>query len=375
MTIGAILNAPRYTYRKAKKKKRAKARDTTPAHPDGRAKSSLEGGAGEVYPVWFGTDRKPIDQKNLTAGFTNCHHDQVSLGRVDVLVPTAHRFGETGSSFWARFRRFDFRNDTLSVERVLPLTANELWDELQQETDAVRVGGGSPHALLYLHGYNTSFHEAAIRAAQIGFDLKIPGPTAFFSWPSQGTMIGYPADEASIEASEAAITNFILNFHRHSEADKIHIIAHSMGNRGLLRSLHRIIADAETRAAVRFGQIFLAAPDVDRRLFLDLAHVYPAVSDRTTLYSSSRDFAVYLSARFHIADRAGYYLPHTVTEGIDSVAVPGFNVDLLGHGYFAKAEALLHDMHDLIRHNTPPRLRQRVEPLAYKDESLWQIRR
>ena len=46
-----------------------------------------------------------------------------------------------------------------------------------------RNSGEEPHALLYLHGYNTSFEEAAIRAAQIGFDLKVPGATAFFSWP------------------------------------------------------------------------------------------------------------------------------------------------------------------------------------------------
>lgn len=36
-------------------------------------------------------------------------------------------------------------------------------------------------ALVYIHGYNVGFEEAAIRAAQIGFDLKIGGITAFFS--------------------------------------------------------------------------------------------------------------------------------------------------------------------------------------------------
>jgi len=30
--------------------------------------------------------------------------------------------------------------------------------------------------------------EAAIRAAQIGCDLKVPGITAFFSWPSKGRL-------------------------------------------------------------------------------------------------------------------------------------------------------------------------------------------
>ena len=45
----------------------------------------------------------------------------------------------------------------------------------------------------------------------------------------------------------------------------------------VLRALQRIAANAETRGKVKFGQIFLAAPDVDRDLFLDLARLYQKV--------------------------------------------------------------------------------------------------
>ncbi len=79
----------------------------------------------------------------------------------------------------------------------------------------------------------------------------------------------------------------------------VHLVAHSMGNRGLLRALQRLAADAEMRAGVKFGQIFLAAPDVDRDLFLGLARLYPQFSDRTTLYASDGDKAVATSAWLH----------------------------------------------------------------------------
>jgi hypothetical protein len=46
--------------------------------------------AGVVYPVWFGTNRKPNTEDN---GFTGVRHDRVTLGRVEVLVPEAHRLG------------------------------------------------------------------------------------------------------------------------------------------------------------------------------------------------------------------------------------------------------------------------------------------
>jgi esterase/lipase superfamily enzyme len=120
-----------------------------------------------------------------------------------------------------------------------------------------------------------TFEEAAIRAAQIGCDLKVLGATTFFSWPSRGTAMAYPADEAASEASEWAITDFLVDFAANCGAEKVHVIAHSMGNRGLLRALQRIAAQAETRGKVKFGQLFLAAPDVDRDLFLDLAQLYP----------------------------------------------------------------------------------------------------
>ena len=91
---------------------------------------------------------------------------------------------------------------------------------------------------------------------------------------------------------------------------------------------------------MNFGQVFLAAPDVDRDLFLDLARLYPEHAERTTLYASDADLAVHLSRSF-----TTHHAPATSAlhrgPGIDTVAVPDFDVDLLGHSYYAQAEALL----------------------------------
>jgi esterase/lipase superfamily enzyme len=334
---------------------------------------TLERGATEpeglVYPVWFGTNRKPAGD-----GFTGERHDQITRGRVEVVVPEAHRFGETGTSFWRRLLRFDLRDDRLRLQRVEAQDREVFFAGIQEAMRAARESGEAPHALLFLHGYNVTFAEAAIRAAQIGCDLKVPA-TAFFSWASRGSVAGYPADEASIEASEASITDYLVEFTANCGAERVHVIAHSMGNRGLLRALQRIAANAETRGKVKFGQIFLAAPDVDRDLFLDLARLYPEHSERTTLYASRRDLAVHLSAEVHEAPRAGYFLPYTVAPGVDTVAVPSFDVDLLGHSYFAQAEALLHDIYDLIRHGEPPERRQRIERAADQGADFWRLRR
>ncbi len=70
---------------------------------------------GAVYPVWFATNRKPTAKGD---GFSGERHDRITRGRVEVYVPETHRFGETGTSFWERLRRFDLRDDRLRLQRV-----------------------------------------------------------------------------------------------------------------------------------------------------------------------------------------------------------------------------------------------------------------
>jgi esterase/lipase superfamily enzyme len=326
---------------------------------------------GDVYPIWFGTNRKPT----ADSSFTTERSSETTRGRVEVWVPEAHRFGEIGSAFWRKLLRFDLRDDHLRVQKVTKLNRAAFMSEIHQAIQDARDSNETSHALFFLHGFNVTFDEAAIRAAQLHADLKVLGATAFFSWPSRGAIRAYPADEATIEASEPAITDFLVDFANNCGADKLHIIAHSMGNRGLLRAVQRIAANAQTREKVKFSQIVLAAPDVDRDLFLDLAALYQSCSERTTLYASARDLAVHLSWKLHDAPRAGYYRPYTVLPGVDTIAVPDFNVDLLGHGYFAQAEALLHDIYDLMRHGGPPTTRQRVIVATEDGLNFWKLKR
>ena len=100
-------------------------------------------------------------------GFTGERHDRVSLGRVEVFVPEAHRFGEIGSSLMTRLRRFDLRDDRLRVQQVETREREAFFAEIQQAMQAARDGGDQPHALVFLHGFNVSFEEAAIRARRL----------------------------------------------------------------------------------------------------------------------------------------------------------------------------------------------------------------
>jgi len=226
-----------------------------------------------------------------------------------------------------------------------------------------------------VHGYNVSFKDAALRAAQIGFDLSIKGAMAFFSWPSQGTIGGYMADAATIEASEQDITNFMIDFVTKSGAESVHIIAHSMGNRGVLRAVNRIAVQAEQRSGVPFGQIVLAAADVDSDMFRQLCGAYAQIARRTTLYISERDRAVEASHWLHQFPRVGLMPPICIASGIDTIAVTNVDLTLLGHGYIGGAREILTDIHQLITTGAPPDQRFGITASSTpRGERYWVIR-
>ncbi len=134
-----------------------------------------------------------------------------------------------------------------------------------------------------------------------------------------------------------------------------------MGNRGLLRAIQRIMAQASATSGVRFGQVFLAAPDLDTGLFRDLAALCPRISERTTLYVSARDRAMEISHWLHQFDRVGYTPPVTVVDGVDTIEVSGLDLSILGHAYFAEAHGVLYDMHQLLSANADPDSRLRLQ--------------
>jgi len=320
-----------------------------------------------TYQVWFGTNRVPTGTGSRT-DFGSERDDRIHLGRCEVVIPQAHRIGSVGSRWWFRIVRGD---DRLRLREVRKMEEADFWKSVAEK---VAAEGREDDAIVFIHGYNVSFEDAAIRAAQIGADLSIPGAMAFFSWPSCGRLLRYPADEARIEASEAQITQFLVDFADRSRARRIHIIAHSMGNRGLLRAVNRIAEAASASTQKPLGQIILAAPDVDSDIFRQLAGAFARVAARTTLYVSRGDLAGCGSRFFHSAPRIGFAPPLAIVDGIDTVNVTNVDLTLLGHGYVAESRSVLTDMHQLFTTGAAPTTRPMLRRMDTADrESYWEF--
>ncbi|HEY0214427.1 MAG TPA: alpha/beta hydrolase [Paenirhodobacter sp.] len=301
---------------------------------------------GHHVTVWFCTNRR----LHTGGRFLGERADHLSYGRCEVFVPEDRAAGSLGRR--GLFGRMFKGDDRVKLKGTTLLDEPLFWRELTNEVASLDIS--ERDGLVFLHGYNTKFGDAALRTAQLKVDLAHKGPAAFFSWPSLGYPAGYTGDEAAIEGSEQAIRDFLVDFAQRSGVTAVHIIAHSMGNRGLLRAMDAIAKIVALATPVRFGQVILAAPDVDAQLFANLATAYGQLSQRTTLYVTTNDKAIGLSREIHRFHRAGLAPPVAVVPGIDTIDASGVNLGLIGHSYAAEMRAVLADMHRLIQADTPP---------------------
>jgi esterase/lipase superfamily enzyme len=278
------------------------------------------------YRVWFGTDRRLVVDGDFSVGFSDEFSDTLRCGSCVVYVPQSHAFGSIGSAFFTRIvkkirgKPADEKLKLLAIEAGTPESlVNELRVGLSELPDDQR------DLVLFVHGYNVDFAGAAVRAAQMGRDLELPGPMVFYSWPSKATLQGYHPDEATIDRTIPKFKKFLELLLTIPEANGLNIIAHSVGNRLLQRSIALFAAESDSRYR-RFGHIVMAAPDIDRETFRQAAEQYAQLKSspgrRTTLYFNYKDLAVGASAHgeppFSVSIRSCGSTPGSESTGWDT---------------------------------------------------------
>ncbi len=317
---------------------------------------------GAQVEVWFATNRA-----YAKARFGSERSNTSTFGKCDVFVPTSRLVGSTGNKIWERLFR---PKEKIVLTATKILSEPFFWHELRK--DVLSLPAEDRQALVYIHGFNTKFDQAAIQAAQLKVDLKHLGPVAFFSWPTLGNVAGYSVDAAASDYSEGALRNFLYDFASRSDVSAVHIIAHSMGNRALLRVIDSLVRGENLRK-ISFGQIILAAPDIDTGLFSQLSSAYAEISVRSTIYVSNNDRAIGLSAMTYNYPRVGLTPPVTIAPGIDTVDVSDVNLGFWGHGYAREVKSVMADISELLRDGTPPERRFGVRRVAVGSAHHWAL--
>jgi esterase/lipase superfamily enzyme len=320
-----------------------------------------------VVRVFYATDRSEVrDGNSLHYLGTQTKKGSLAYGSCEVSIPETHTIAEIERpSIW----RLEFHADP-EKHMILQRVESEQKDVFFREVSGSVSASPAKEAFVFVHGYNVSFEDAAIRTAQLAYDFGFKGAPIFYSWPSKGSLLGYFADEQSVAETTGDLKQFLQDIADHSGATTVHLIAHSMGNRALLAAVSQLAADSRFKNFNRFNSLVLAAPDVDRGTFMNLVAQIRKPRSRITLYVSDRDQALVASHRlFHTEPRAGEGGSHSlVMPGVDTVDVSRLSMDALGHSYYGDNRHVVLDLLAFLKGKIAPRpglTRVPVGALAY----------
>jgi esterase/lipase superfamily enzyme len=320
-----------------------------------------------VVPVFYATDRS-YDGAAPPAQRYGSGRGDMSYGIVEVSIPRDHQTGmlETPSPWHAEFHADPDRHVlVLSVSRD---SGADFFAKLR-ETLARSPG---KDAFVFIHGYNTTFEDAARRTAQLAYDLRFPGVPILYSWPSQGEVIKYVVDTNNADWTVAHLETFLADVAARSGASTIHLIGHSLGNRILLAALEGYARRVSAKKAAPFTDVLLTAPDVDAAIFRQHVSRVLASARHFTMYASSNDVALYASETLAEFPRAGDTRDGiVVVDGIDTIDASAVDTSLVGHSYFADNASVLADIDDILRRHAAPDQRPHLRAIDAQAGRYW----
>lgn len=227
------------------------------------------------------------------------------------------------------FARPFFREEDVSSD-VVWLSANvlELFDMIQSLKNS-----NEGDVAVFVHGAMTQHRIALMRAAQIKLDTGFRGAMVAFSWPSRGPVLGYVADLSVADTSARKLAEYIELLQQNLPNARVHVIGHSLGAYIITKAI------AECGHS-RVSEVILAAPDISYINWCELAQALVCRSDRTTVYVSNKDQALFASkALSQFIGRVGQLVENAFQPGIEVIdATRVASKNFFGHQYVFEAK-------------------------------------
>jgi esterase/lipase superfamily enzyme len=329
-----------------------------------------------VTLIYFATNRKPNRQNNpddFGAEFSSDGLANLRFGKAEV----------TGRDF--EQISVEVARENLDARRPV-LGSDQIFAEAQE-----RAKTNGLDTVVLIHGFNTSFKNGLQIAAKLeklltdlnsmdtGQPLKLM--VVLFSWPSDGSLlisgsdqaknaIAYKNDRVDAAASGVAFARAFLKLAAFiadtPEADlceqKIHLVAHSMGNYVLRHALQEMRKQVSVQVPRMFNQILMMAADEDDDAF-ELEYklqLLPYLTQRTSVYFNRGDLALWASdtmkgnsARLgsdgplHPRDLPRNVYPVDCTDVVAKTLKPS------EHGYYLLSQRILADVRRVLREEIP----------------------
>ncbi|MCG2628267.1 MULTISPECIES: alpha/beta hydrolase [Bradyrhizobium] len=322
----------------------------TPTGAEAPNKPAIKG----LVPVYFATNREVMGGPNLQLKqITYDRSATNTYGCVTVSIPIVHKMGEVETpktylyGIWTEAEQDGkhFRIQTLS--------------KLSREEFASAIANPADSLMLFVHGYNVPFSDAAFKAAQIAFDANYKGRVMIYSWPSKGGLADYDYDRESALHATDGLFDLLKLIKTEGNVSRIILIAHSLGSEVVLGALQQA---ALSQTALGITELIFAAPDVDRDLYLERANQIKAAAGAVTVYASSTDLALLASMKkAQSKSRMGYVTKSgpTLVSGIETIDVSAVGSEMfaLNHSTYSTSRAVLDDIGRIISsssHLKPP---------------------
>jgi esterase/lipase superfamily enzyme len=280
--------------------------------------------------------------------------------------------------------------------------------QLQAEIASRLAIARRKEVVLFVHGYHTSFEQAALVTGELCHFLGRDFVCGTFSWPAggrRGILFGYAVDRESSEYAVEDLLKLIRIVGRTPGVERIHLIAHSRGTDTLTSALAALSVEAyglqsSPDREYHIGNVVLVAPDLDGDVALtkifkvfsdpDLpfggkaapsAVIPPAPGLRVTLYVSPDDKALATAswmlgsiARLGRIDatmlNAEQIAAIAALGAVDIIQVRG-RTDVFGHSYLASNPQVSADIIAMLRYDLRP-----DEPgrsLEHVTGPFWQV--
>lgn len=329
----------------------------------------------KLVDVYYGTDRKiNAEQSDSVKQYYIGERGKFTYGICKISIPKGHKVGELESP---SVFKFEFTEDP--ALHVVLLDIQQLAQNEYFKTLAKIINSSSKkQAFIFVHGYNVTFEDAARRTAQMAYDLQFNGAPILYSWPSVGTLAGYPKDEGNVEWTVPHLREFIKDVVERTQAEQIHLVAHSMGNRALTRVLIEAKEYLNSEQLATIKQIILTAPDVDAEVFKrDIAPRITAFNSDVTLYVSDKDKALEASKKYKGYSRAGDSGQNIVlVDGVETIDASEVSTGFLAHSYYSEEVSVLKDIRQLISDGLSAQSRNGLEQVTVAEEGMqyWKIK-
>ena len=236
------------------------------------------------HSIFVATTREPSADPKV---FGNSRSSRLNFARVNVTVPKVHKTGQIERH---KPGKPDDPLNYFTATDVVAYDSQPNFSTALSKDIAARGG----RAMVFIHGYNTSFDSAVYRATQIAHDSGYPGTPVLFSWASGGSTKDYVYDRESASVARDQL-EATLRLLAQSGARRIDIVAHSMGTWVTMEALRQLAITGNRNLYGKLGDVVLASPDIDVDVFKAQMQRYGKPDKPFFLFLSSDDRALRLS--------------------------------------------------------------------------------